>query len=123
LNVVDEFTREALGCCVAPSIGGRDVAKELTELFLRHGRPEIIRSDDGREFVAFSLLTSSPPTGPPCLHRERASQAERVCGRFNGTMRDEKLNGEEFDSALEARVVLQAWIHESNHSDRIEGSG
>jgi putative transposase len=32
--------------------------------------------------------------------------------RFNGTMRDEKLNGEEFDSALEARVVLQAWITE-----------
>jgi transposase InsO family protein len=28
--------------------------------------------------------------------------------RFNGTMRDEVLNGEEFESVLEARVVITA---------------
>jgi hypothetical protein len=29
--------------------------------------------------------------------------------RFNGSMRDEKLNGELFRSVLEARVVLAEW--------------
>ncbi len=34
--------------------------------------------------------------------------------RFNGTLRDELLNGEEFDSLLEARVVIDRWRQEYN---------
>ena len=34
--------------------------------------------------------------------------------RFNGTMRDEVLNGEEFTSLLEARVVIENWVIEYN---------
>ena len=34
--------------------------------------------------------------------------------RFNGTMRDEVLNGELLHSVLEARVVLSAWVEEYN---------
>src|SRR5438105_1074161 len=34
--------------------------------------------------------------------------------RFNGTMRDELLNGEEFDTLLEARVVIEGWRFEYN---------
>ena len=34
--------------------------------------------------------------------------------RFNGTMRDELLNGEEFANLLEARVVIDSWITEYN---------
>ena len=34
--------------------------------------------------------------------------------RFNGSMRDEKLNGELFHSVLEARVVLAEWVDEYN---------
>jgi len=34
--------------------------------------------------------------------------------RFNGTMHDEVLNGEEFDSLLEARVVIGNWLVEYN---------
>lgn len=55
LNVVDEYTRVALGCRVARSIGSRDVIAELDRLFEQHGRPEVRRSDNGREFVADSL--------------------------------------------------------------------
>jgi transposase InsO family protein len=32
--------------------------------------------------------------------------------RFNGTMRTEKLDGEDFDSVLAARVVLREWAFE-----------
>jgi putative transposase len=115
LNEVDEFTRMALGCRVAPSIGARDVADELDELFGIHGRPQVIRSDNGREFVAASLLEflAAHEVRPVFIEKGRPQQNAFV-ERFNGTMRDEKLNGEEFDSALEARVVLHAWIREYN---------
>src|SRR5207302_4711860 len=36
LNVVDEYTRVALGCRVAPSIGAREVRAVLEELFSKH---------------------------------------------------------------------------------------
>jgi len=36
--------------------------------------------------------------------------------RFNGTMRDEVLNGESFDSVLEARVVIAAWLVETQRA-------
>jgi transposase InsO family protein len=38
-------------------------------------------------------------------------------------MRDEKLNGEEFDSVLEARVVLGDWIREYNERRPHRGLG
>jgi len=37
-------------------------------------------------------------------------------------MRNEVLNGEEFDSALEARVVIADWLATYNTSGRTAGS-
>jgi transposase InsO family protein len=34
--------------------------------------------------------------------------------RFNGTMRSELLNGEDFDSLLEAQVLIMAWVEKDN---------
>ena len=52
LNVVDEFTRLALGEHINYSIGAADVIRQLEKLFRVHGTPQIIRSDNGREFIA-----------------------------------------------------------------------
>jgi transposase InsO family protein len=43
--------------------------------------------------------------------------------RFNGTMRDELLNGEEFDSLLEARVVIAGWVEKYNTERPHRGLG
>jgi transposase InsO family protein len=49
------------------------------------------------------------------VHREGGSpQQNPFVERFNRTMRDEVLNGEEFDSLLEARVVISEWLVEYN---------
>ena len=115
LNVVDEYTRLALGCRVASSIGSADVREELESLFRRHGKPECLRSDNGREFIASSLTDWLRAQGVEPIFIERGSpQQNPYVERFNGTMRDEKLSGEEFLSVLEARVVLQAWLEEYN---------
>ena len=51
--------------------------------------------------------TGSRPRRRPVVHRERQSpQQNAYVERFNGTMRDEVLNGETFRSVLEARVVI-----------------
>ena len=38
------------------SIGASDIVAELERLFGTHGRPQVLRSDNGREFIAASLL-------------------------------------------------------------------
>lgn len=124
LNVVDEFTRVALGCRVASSIGARDVISELTELFRMHGRPRFLRSDNGREFIAESLVSwLEEQDVEPAFIEKGSPQQNPFVERFNGSMRDERLNGEEFDSILEARVVLGEWIREYNEVRPHRGLG
>ena len=43
--------------------------------------------------------------------------------RFNGTMRDEVLLGEEFETVLEARVVITAWLDVYNRRRPHRGLG
>jgi len=115
LNVVDEYTRVALGSRVARSIGARDVINELERLFKRHGKPQLLRSDNGREFIADSLAEWLAGQGVQTAFIEKGSpQQNAFVERFNGTMRNEVLNGEEFDTVLEARVVIADWLVEYN---------
>lgn len=115
LNVVDEHTRLCLGCRVDRSIGAADVVQELERLFERHGKPQVLRSDNGREFIAATLLDWLAERGVQTAFIEKGSpQQNPFVERFNGSMRDELLNGEEFDSLTEARVVIATWVEEYN---------
>ena len=46
LNVVDEFTRECIGCLVQRRINYFDVLEFLAKEFLKRGQPAFIRSDN-----------------------------------------------------------------------------
>ncbi len=52
LTIVDEYTRECLAIDVARRLRSDDVLYRLAELFVRHGVPQHIRSDNGPEFAA-----------------------------------------------------------------------
>lgn len=124
LNIVDEFTRRCVGCHVAPSIGAGRVRQVLERTFAAHGRPEVIRSDNGREFIADSLQAWLGGQGVTSAFVEPASPQQNVIiERFNGTMRRECVNVEEFDSVLEARVVIGQWVESYNTLRRHRGLG
>ena len=46
LNVIDDVTKESLAAVVDTSISGRRVARELTALIARRGKPGVIVSDN-----------------------------------------------------------------------------
>jgi len=56
LTVIDEYTRECLALRVARRFTSHDVLYTLSELFLEHGVPQHIRSDNGPEFVATAVV-------------------------------------------------------------------
>jgi putative transposase len=124
LNVVDEYTRLALGSRVDRSLGAAEVIAELERLFARHGAPQLLRSDNGREFIAASLADFLAERGVGQAFIEKGSpQQNPYVERFNGTMRDELLNGEEFESLIEARVVIGAWVGQYNDERPHRGLG
>lgn len=115
LNVVDEFTRVAVACRVARSLGTRDVVAALEAAFKLHGKPALLRSDNGREFISATLAAWLQEQGVQQAFIEKGSpQQNPFVERFNRTMRNEVLNGESFHSILEARVVILRWIEEYN---------
>lgn len=52
LTVIDEHSRECLAIVLERRLQSDDVLSCLTELFIKHGPPEHIRSDNGSEFTA-----------------------------------------------------------------------
>ncbi|MFT7757722.1 UNVERIFIED_CONTAM: DDE-type integrase/transposase/recombinase, partial [Salmonella enterica subsp. enterica serovar Enteritidis] len=59
LNVVDDVTRECLAAIPDTSISGRRVARELTTLVERRGKPGMIVSDNGTELTSNAILAWS----------------------------------------------------------------
>ncbi len=55
-NVVDDVTRECLAAVPDTSISGRRVARELTALIERRGKPGMIVSDNGTELTSNAIL-------------------------------------------------------------------
>src|SRR6202453_2568723 len=56
LNIVDDVTRECLAAIADISISGRRVARELTALIKRRGKPGMIVSDNGTEFTSNAVF-------------------------------------------------------------------
>ena len=73
LCIIDEFTRECLAIRVERRLNSRDVLDELRELFVRHGPPEHIRSDNGPEFIATALREWLGRLGTKTLYIEPGS--------------------------------------------------
>lgn len=115
LNIIDEFSRECLTIYVGRQIKASDVLYELSELFIIFGAPDFIRSDNGPEFTAEIVRDWLRRLGVKTLFIEPGSPWENgYIESFNGKMRDELLNGEIFDTVLEARVITEQWKKEYN---------
>ena len=74
------------------------------------GVPKYVRSDNGPEFTARQIRTWLNELGTGTLFIEPGSPWENgYIESFNGKMRDELLNGEIFDTLLEAQVLIERW--------------
>nr|WP_246755826.1 DDE-type integrase/transposase/recombinase [Bradyrhizobium sp. CCBAU 53338] len=83
LNIVDDVTNECLVAIPDTSISGRRVARELTAIVERRGKPGMIVSDHGTEFTCNAMLAWCKGTRHRlALHRTGKTDAERLCREF-----------------------------------------
>jgi putative transposase len=115
LNIVDDVTRECLAAIPDTSISGKRVARELTALIGRRGKPGMIVSDNGTELTSNAILTwcaehriewHSIAPGKPMQNGYIES--------FNGRMRDELLNESLFFGLDHARELIASWVEDYN---------
>jgi putative transposase len=78
LNIVDDVTHECLAAIPDTSISGRRVARELTTLLTRRGKPLMIVSDNGTEFTSNAPAMEQRASDRMALHRARQADAERL---------------------------------------------
>jgi len=115
LTVLDEYTREALCVTAKPRMGHAEVLEALYPLFLKHGKPEYIRSDNGSEFIARDLQSWLKKVGIKPIQIYPGSPWENGYNEsFNGKLRAELLNVEVFDAVLEAKVLIEHWRRHYN---------
>ena len=115
LNVVDDVTRECLAAIADTSLSGRRVARELTALVRRRGRPGMIVSDNGTEFTSTAVLAWSEDQRIAWHYIAPGKLTQNgFVESFNGRMRDELLNETLFFSLEHARQKLAAWTFDYN---------
>ncbi len=110
LNIIDEFTKEALVIRVDRKLNSTDVVDALTDLFILRGPPDFIRSDNGAEFIAKKVRAWIGAVGANTAFIEPGSPWENgYCESFNARFRDELLNAEVFYSLREAQILIERW--------------
>ncbi len=115
LTIIDEASRECLALIVARKMKHQDVLAALADLFVSRGPPAHIRSDNGSEFIAKAVQEWLGRLGVKTLYIAPGSPWENGYNEsFNGSLRDELLNGEIFYSLAEAKVLIEAWRRHYN---------
>ena len=110
LVLIDEHSRECLAIDVARRLTSEDVLERLSDLFVRRGVPDYIRSDNGPEFTATRVREWLARVQVKTLFIEPGSPWENgYVESFNGKLRDELLNREVFDTLIEAKVLIERW--------------
>lgn len=115
LTVLDLHTRECHAIEVERRMSSAGVVKVLKKLFMIHGAPEYIRSDNGSEFVAKHVQAELKRAGVRTQYITPGSPWQNGhIESFHDKFRDECLNRELFYSLIEARVVVEDWRVEYN---------
>ncbi|WP_096674243.1 IS3 family transposase [Polynucleobacter meluiroseus] len=116
LTMIDEYTRKCLTIHCARRIGSVQVIEQLANAMMIHGIPQYIRSDNGPEFIAKELRSWLSGIGVKTAYIEPGSPWENgFCESFNGTFRDNLLDGEIFYSLKEAQIIVGEWVKHYNH--------
>ncbi|MCW5944050.1 MAG: IS3 family transposase [Fimbriimonadaceae bacterium] len=111
LGVLDCFTRECLLLKAASSFPAFQVEKELEWLFLVHGKPAAIVSDNGPEFRAMTL-----PEGVSNRFIQPGKPWQNgYIESFFGKLRDELLSCELFVRGAELQAALADFQEHYNH--------
>jgi len=114
-NVVGDFNREVLHIEVDTSINSLRLIRVFEQLKQDHGLPQVVRSDNGPEFLgeAFVQWLKSNGVAIQYIHPGKPNQNAYI-ERFNRTFREEILDQNLFARLEDVREAAWWWMIEYN---------
>ena len=124
LTIVDDATHESVAIVPERSISGQHVTRILDHLAATRGLPQVIRTDNGKEFCGHAMLTwAQTHTVALRLIEPGKPNQNAYIESFNGRLRDECLNEHWFLNLAHAQAVIEAWRREYNEERPKKGLG
>jgi putative transposase len=115
LTIVDDATHEAVAIEVERAISGLGVTRVLDRLALSRGLPQVIRTDNGKEFCGKAMVAWAHERDVQLrLIQPGKPNQNAYVESFNGRFRDECLNEHWFTHLLHARTTIETWRREYN---------
>ena len=110
LTVIDEYTKECIWLEVDSRITAKMLKQVFGNIFLIQGKPSIIKSDNGPEFIAGELNEWLSDSGVEHHFIAPGKPMQNgFCESFNGKLRDECLNMNRFKNLEEAQGIIEEW--------------
>jgi putative transposase len=114
-NVLDDFNREALAIEIDTSLTGERLIRVFEQLRTQRGLPDILRVDNGPEFLGTTFTDWCAESGIFIDYIEPGEPNQNAyIERFNRTYRTEVLNTWLFATLEEVREITWAWMLEYN---------
>lgn len=116
LNVIDDYNRQVLHIETDTSLPALRVIRVLSRLKETRGLPNMIRVDNGPEFISQKLdqWCKEHQITLAFIQPGKPTQNAYI-ERFNGSMRQELLNAYVFKTLDEVREKTQKWMYDYNH--------
>lgn len=115
-NVLDDFNREGLGIEVDFSLPAERVIRALDQIIEWRGNPEVIRCDNGPEYISAVLAVWAEKRGIRIEHIQPGKpQQNAYIERYNRTVRYDWLGQYLFDSIEEVQDYATRWLWTYNH--------
>lgn len=116
LNVIDDFNREVLRIETDTSLPALRVIRVLEQLEESRGLPEMIRVDNGPEFISHKLDAWCKERKIMLAYIQPGKPTQNAyVERLNGSIRRELLNAYVFRTLDEVREKAAEWQYDYNH--------
>lgn len=124
LNVLDDFNREGLCIEVDFSLPAERVVRSLNQIIEWRGQPQVIRVDNGPEYISGTLMAWAEKRNIRLEHIQPGKpQQNAYIERFNRTVRGEWLGQYIFETIEEAQDQATEWLWTYNNERPNMGIG
>jgi len=117
LNIMDDFNREVLALEADTSLPALRLVRVLERLKEERGLPEMIRVDNGPEFISIKLDMYCKENKITLVFIQPGEPTQNAyIERCNGSIRRELLNAYIFKTLPEVRIKTEEWRIDYNYS-------
>jgi putative transposase len=111
LNVIDDFNREAIGMEVDVSLPSERVIPELKQIISWRGKPQVIRCDNGPEYISGAIQNWASEWGIRLEYIQPSNlQQNAHVEQFNRTRRYERLSQYYWHDLAELQDFATKWM-------------